>query len=701
MGKKHKKHHHRSNILAPEANEPKPLKLVLKMGSGASSRVVSPSPPPPPPTSTFSVPSRRIDVAESFSRAEKKKKKKKKKTKSTTVVESPPPPQPMLSEPPLQFPSPGIDYSIVHRVQKHKHKHHRPKHKKREMLDSSAPTTDLGGGDSGLGRRTSLGESLKLRIPSIPMTMTGMERYTSSSSSGAMEMPMEMLATNRPDRMKDKKLKADLLRYIFALQRKDVHKFFAMPVSDSFAPGYSRIIKKPMDFKKLRTKIDKSAYSSVDDFKDDVELMCVNCTVYNGRDTIYYREAVKLLAHAIKLMKNDLSPAKQVMPASLSLANATGTSTRSTRGADEEINVTDVDGTVDSRLWLGMQGSRHYGLLNPSESVTPNLDENADEIAQQTAEMAEEARLRVKQKGNKMGILHCADDGSTRLTFLNPDANKENASSDVTLGSLAGGLQQGRNQLGGVSAEKGKKAQGVPVSYLFYGPFSSFAPLANPYERKDIDELVTTYGDKTGVQYAQSLQRFVEDASSQAHAVVAELLTSLTDGKHAALMKKKAPTEKIKPSRSEEKKEDASLDVNIESLLSLEKEGIDVSFLTDIAGKLNPAESMQRTLDENAQRLDDLQDIQNKRLGSSAAGDGAIASVSSVEKELGLEIAKNLTDAIAKVEPKEVVPADGVGLALGLSNSGDVPRESSSVPANSGFSLLKQLGLDSDDDDDE
>ena len=38
----------------------------------------------------------------------------------------------------------------------------------------------------------------------------------------------------------------------------------------------------------------------------------------------------------------------------------------------------------------------------------------------------------------------------------------ENASSDVTLGSLAGGLQQGRNQLGGVSAEKGKKAQGVP-----------------------------------------------------------------------------------------------------------------------------------------------------------------------------------------------------------------------------------------------
>ena len=45
---------------------------------------------------------------------------------------------------------------------------------------------------------------------------------------------------------------------------------------------------------------------------------------------------------------------------------------------------------------------RHYGLLNPSESVTPNLDENADEIAQQTAEMAEEARLRVKQKGNKV-----------------------------------------------------------------------------------------------------------------------------------------------------------------------------------------------------------------------------------------------------------------------------------------------------------
>ena len=43
------------------------------------------------------------------------------------------------------------------------------------------------------------------------------------------------------------------LQYLLPiLEEKDVNCFFAMPVPDTFAPGYSKIITKPMDFSTIR-----------------------------------------------------------------------------------------------------------------------------------------------------------------------------------------------------------------------------------------------------------------------------------------------------------------------------------------------------------------------------------------------------------------------------------------------------------------
>ena len=39
------------------------------------------------------------------------------------------------------------------------------------------------------------------------------------------------------------------------LQKKDSNNFFAVPVNDQFAPGYSQIIKTPMDFSTMRLKV--------------------------------------------------------------------------------------------------------------------------------------------------------------------------------------------------------------------------------------------------------------------------------------------------------------------------------------------------------------------------------------------------------------------------------------------------------------
>ena len=49
--------------------------------------------------------------------------------------------------------------------------------------------------------------------------------------------------------------------------RKDKEDIFQYPVTDDIAPGYSLIIKKPMDFSTMRKKIDNHLYSTVMEYR--------------------------------------------------------------------------------------------------------------------------------------------------------------------------------------------------------------------------------------------------------------------------------------------------------------------------------------------------------------------------------------------------------------------------------------------------
>ena len=48
--------------------------------------------------------------------------------------------------------------------------------------------------------------------------------------------------------------------FIVHLQKKDTNQIFANPVDDNFAPGYSEIIKQPMDFSTMRNKLNSGKY---------------------------------------------------------------------------------------------------------------------------------------------------------------------------------------------------------------------------------------------------------------------------------------------------------------------------------------------------------------------------------------------------------------------------------------------------------
>lgn len=94
------------------------------------------------------------------------------------------------------------------------------------------------------------------------------------------------------------------------LDKKDTHKFFANPVSDLIAPGYSTLIKHPIDLSTIKEKIvhnqDNCYYTTLGDFHADIKLMCDNAMTYNQPDTIYYKSANQMW-HFIrtKLFKKD------------------------------------------------------------------------------------------------------------------------------------------------------------------------------------------------------------------------------------------------------------------------------------------------------------------------------------------------------------------------------------------------------------
>ncbi|KAI5718041.1 hypothetical protein M8J77_015237 [Diaphorina citri] len=89
------------------------------------------------------------------------------------------------------------------------------------------------------------------------------------------------------------------------LEKRDMQQFFAWPVTDNIAPGYSNIISQPMDFSTMKQKIDDGAYSTLNQYIDDFKLMCGNAMTYNHPDTIYFKSAKKLLHSGLKVTSAD------------------------------------------------------------------------------------------------------------------------------------------------------------------------------------------------------------------------------------------------------------------------------------------------------------------------------------------------------------------------------------------------------------
>uniref|UniRef100_A0A8C1VPP0 Bromodomain containing 7 n=1 Tax=Cyprinus carpio TaxID=7962 RepID=A0A8C1VPP0_CYPCA len=295
-------------------------------------------------------------------------------------------------------------------------------------------------------------------------------------------------------RMEEKEqtpLQEALSQLIRQLQRKDPSAFFSFPVTDLIAPGYSLIIKRPMDFSTMKEKVKKEQFQSLEELKLDFKVMCENAMIYNKPETIYYKAAKKLLHSGMKILK--------------------------------------------------LHECLHCLCSRDSK----------DDAKSQAEKDLEEIKKIVEDSGGKLSnrSLQCEQleferrksDGLTTLGILNPAdlSAGDPGYCPVKLGMMGGRLQTGINTLQGFKEDKRNMV--TPVSYMNYCPFSSYAPtydssFAN-ISKEDSDLIYSFYGEDNSQPESESIADYLAKSEEHMSRLADNVLDALTSGEHSRQLK--------------------------------------------------------------------------------------------------------------------------------------------------------------------
>ncbi|XP_072461437.1 bromodomain-containing protein 9 isoform X7 [Notamacropus eugenii] len=445
-----------------------------------------------------------------------------------------------------------------------------------------------------------------------------------------------------------------LEHFLRQLQRKDPHGFFAFPVTDAIAPGYSMIIKHPMDFGTMKDKIVANEYKSVTEFKADFKLMCDNAMTYNRPDTVYYKLAKKILHTGFKMMSKAAllgnedtaveEPVPEVVPVQVETTKKSKKPSKEVIRAERDL---ERPSSPAPFLQAGLYSNHprkipaHHFLKNLQRRRLHSLpccifepEGNACSLTDSTAEehvlalvehAADEARDRINRylPNSKMGYLKKNGDGALLYSVVNlsdPEAEDEETHS-VDLSSLSSKLLPGFTTLGFKDERRNKvtflTSSGTALSMQNNSVFSDL-------KSDEMELLYSAYGDETGIQCALSLQEFVKDSGSYSKKIVDDLLDQITGGDHSKIIYQLKQRRNIPMKPPDEIKIGDSVGENNSSVLdfmsmkSYSDVSLDISMLSSL-GKVKKEldhDDNHLNLDETTKLLQDLHEAQTDRVGS-------------------------------------------------------------------------------------
>uniref|UniRef100_A0A674NRS9 Bromodomain-containing protein 9 n=1 Tax=Takifugu rubripes TaxID=31033 RepID=A0A674NRS9_TAKRU len=431
-----------------------------------------------------------------------------------------------------------------------------------------------------------------------------------------------------------------LEHFLRQLQRKDPHGFFAFPVTEAIAPGYSTFIKHPMDFSTMKDKIINNEYNTVTEFKADFKLMCDNATVYNRPETVYYKAAKKLLHTGFKMMSKERLLA---LKRSMSFMQDMDYTQQVAILGDEDLT---ADIPPPEIIPLPVESAKKSKkqpvkvmkevisyLYEPEGNACSVTDSTAEEHVLALVEhSADEARDRINRymPSSKIGHLRKETDGSLLYTVVNqldPDAEgrefflnfAEEETHKVDLSSLSNKLLPGLTTLGFKDDRRHK--------VTFLSSAYNVQTLQNnsvfpDLQSDEIDMLYSAYGDETGVQCALSLQEFVKGCGSITKRWVDELLDKMTASDHlkAASQIREVFDHRISVQMSDGTGlGDSGSVLDFMSMKNYPDMSLDISMLNSLGKtvKKEPGhEEGQQHFDDTDKLLQEFQEAQVDRVGS-------------------------------------------------------------------------------------
>lgn len=486
-----------------------------------------------------------------------------------------------------------------------RHKHHHKDKKRRREESSQESVGDADENLTEVPKKIPNHQLLPPRPPSGGELRVGVGNISSLSPH---REPRTCVLRKIAERTPLQRLLEHLLR---SMEKRDPQQFFAWPVTDSIAPGYSQIITNPMDFSTIKQKIDDSNYQNLSEFVDDFKLMCDNAMTYNHPDTIYYKAAKKLLHVGLKMVlpeklrqlrpvltyMHDIS--KEELGFELGIEDPNNPDAPVTEEQIEREREQEERNEEAEELRKENQRKMRLASLGKFEAIPDDL--TPEEILKQARGAAKVAaeKLSLKRVNSKMGFLRQKKDGTTSLQIIVPGDGIIPGTNQrpVSLGQLIGKLNHGTGALAGFREDRRNMSK--PVKPLYYGAFGSYAPsydstFAN-LTKEETDLVYQTYGDETAVQYAESILDFAKDCDYTL-TMVDDLLDILTGGDHRKTKKFLEEKRRLKEEeeRIQQLLEKPNQDVNrnitllekvkvdIEQLKTLTELGIDVNFLENL-----------------------------------------------------------------------------------------------------------------------
>ncbi|XP_042338436.1 bromodomain-containing protein 7 [Plectropomus leopardus] len=473
------------------------------------------------------------------------------------------------------------------------------------------------------------------------------------------------------DKLEEKEqtpLQEALNQLIRQLQRKDPSAFFSFPVTDLIAPGYSAIIRRPMDFSTMKDKVKKECYQSLDELKVDFRIMCENAMIYNKPETIYHKAARKLLHSGMKILSQErLESLKQSIEFMSGLDPSAKTPSKT-----EEQGATSLD--------QNREGPSTTDTSERSQTPsTPRQDKDSKDEAARVEKELEEIRKVIEESGGKLSnrVLQCdlefarrKSDGSTTLAILNPaDPSAGDVGyCPVKLGMMSNRLQSGVNTLQGFREDKRNRI--TPVSYVNYGPFTSYAPtydssFAN-ISKEDSDLIYSLYGEESSPQGSDSLSEFLAKSDEYVYKLADNVLDALTSGEHSKTLSDTEPQveEATNTQQDRDDMEVSEPEASDCNRLDLLRSAAGLQMDEELSGE---ALHFQQKLDETTKFLRDLQEAQKERL-SAKQPPNMICLLAPTAKELELaeKVTTNLAELTGQVAPCDVSSVYGIRKAMGI-----------------------------------